>query len=105
IVTSPAVLPDRPVLPNKTLDVAIAFAAGLLLALVLAFLLDYLDQSIKSDDDLVQRLGLIPIGHIAYAPTAKARRSELVALDPYSTSSEAFKALRTGVLFSTIDQT
>ena len=104
IVTSPAVLPDRPILRNKTLDVAIAFAAGLLVAVGMAFLLDYLDQSIKSDDDLVERLGLIPIGHIAYTPTAKARRSELVALDPHSTSSEAFKALRTGILFSTLDQ-
>ena len=104
VVTAPAVPPDKPVSPNKPLNVAIAFAAGLLLALGLAFLLDYLDQSIKSDDDLVERLGLIPIGHIAYIPTAKSRRSELVALDTQSTSSEAFKALRTGVLFSTMDQ-
>jgi receptor protein-tyrosine kinase len=104
IVVSPAVLPDRPVSPNKTLNVAIAFAAGLLLALGLAFLLDYLDQSIKSDEELIERLGLIPIGHIVYVPTAKTPRSELVALDLQSPSSEAFKALRTGVLFSTIDQ-
>ena len=104
IVTAPAVLPDKPVAPNKTLNVAIAFAAGLLLALGLAFLLDYLDQSIKSDDDLIGRLGLIPIGHIAYVPAGNTRRSELVTLDPHSTSSEAFKALRTSVLFSTIDQ-
>jgi capsular polysaccharide biosynthesis protein len=38
LVVSPAVLPDRPVSPNKSLNVAIAFAAGLLLALGLAFL-------------------------------------------------------------------
>jgi capsular exopolysaccharide synthesis family protein len=104
VVTSPAVLPDKPVLPNKPLNVAIAFAAGLLLALGLAFLLDYLDQSIKGDDELIERLGLIPIGHIAYVPAGKGKGSELVALDPHSTSSEAFKALRTSVLFSTIDQ-
>jgi capsular exopolysaccharide synthesis family protein len=104
VVTSPAVAPDKPVSPNKTLNVAIAFAAGLLLALGLAFLLDRLDQSIKSDEDLIERLGLIPIGHIVYVPTAKGKRSELVALDLQSPSAEAFKALRTGVLFSTIDQ-
>ena len=104
IVTAPAVLPDKPVSPNKTLNVAIAFAAGLLLAVGLAFLLDYLDQSIKGDDELIERLGLIPIGHVAYVPTGKGQRSELVALDPLSSSSEAFKALRTSVLFSTVDQ-
>lgn len=104
IVTSPAVLPDQPVLPNKTLNVAIAFAAGLLVAIGLTFLLDYLDQTIKSDDLLIERLGLIPIGHIAYMPTAKAKQSELVALDPHSPSSESFKALRTSMLFSAIDR-
>lgn len=104
VITAPAVTPDKPVSPNKTLNVAIAFAAGLLLALGLAFLLDYLDQSIKGDDDLIERLGLIPIGHIAWVPVGKGKRSELVALDTQSPSSEAFKALRTGLLFSTIDQ-
>lgn len=103
-VTAPAVAPDVPVAPNKKLNVAIAFAAGLLLAVGLAFLLDYLDQSVKSDDDLVERLGIIPLGHIAYAPGAKTKQGELVTLDVHSPSAEAFKALRTSVLFSTIDQ-
>jgi receptor protein-tyrosine kinase len=104
VVTSPAVIPDQPVSPKKALNIAIAFAAGLLVAVGIAFLLDYLDQSIKSDDELIGRLGLIPLGHIAYVPTAKSKRSELVALDTDSASSEAFKALRTGILFSTLEQ-
>jgi receptor protein-tyrosine kinase len=104
VVTAPAVVPDKPVLPNKVLNIAIAFAAGLLVALGIAFLLDYLDQSIKGDEELIGRLGLIPLGHIAYVPAGKVKRSELVALDPQSPSSEAFKALRTSVLFATIDQ-
>jgi capsular exopolysaccharide synthesis family protein len=103
IVTSPAVLPDRPVLPNKTLNVAVAFAAALLVAVGLAFLLDYLDQSIKSDDVLTERLGLAPIGHIAYEPVQNGKQSELVTMDTHSSSSEAFKALRTSVLFATVD--
>jgi capsular exopolysaccharide synthesis family protein len=104
VVTQPAVTPEKPVFPNKTLNIAIAFAAGLLLAVGLAFLLDYLDQSVKGDDDLIEKLGLIPIGHIAYMPTAKAKRSELVAMDGDSPSAEAYKALRTGLVFSTLDE-
>jgi receptor protein-tyrosine kinase len=103
VVTAPAVIPDKPVFPNKTLNVAIAFAAGLLVALAIAFLLDYLDQSIKGDEELIGRLGLIPLGHIAHIPVGKTKRSELVALDQQSPSSEAFKALRTSLLFATID--
>jgi capsular exopolysaccharide synthesis family protein len=104
VVTAPAVLPDQPVSPKKGLNIAIAFAAGLLVALGIAFLLDYMDQSVKDDDELIGRLGLIPLGHIALVPTGKAKQSELVALDPKSSSSEAFKALRTSLLFSTLDQ-
>jgi receptor protein-tyrosine kinase len=104
LVVSPAVLPDRPVSPNKSLNVAIAFAAGLLLALGLAFLLDYMDQSIKSDEELTERLGLMSLGHLAFVAPGKGKRGELVALDAQSHASEAFKALRTSLLFSTIDQ-
>jgi capsular exopolysaccharide synthesis family protein len=102
-VFSNAVLPDKPVSPNIPLNVAIGFAAGLLVALGLAFVLDYLDQSIKSDDELTARLGLIPIGHIAFALAGKGKRAELVALDGKSNATEAYKALRTNLLFSTIN--
>ena len=104
VVTSPAVLPDKPVFPNIGLNIAVALAAGLLFALGIALLLDYLDQSVKDDEELIGRLGLIPLGHIAHVPAGKTKQSELVALDPKSPSSEAFKALRTSVLFATIDQ-
>ena len=104
IVVSPAVVPTAPISPNIRRNVAIAFAAGLLVALGIAFLLDYLDQSIKSDEDLTERLGLISIGHVAFTPGGKGRRAELVALDSQSPASEAYKTLRTNLLFSTIDQ-
>src|SRR5207245_785438 len=63
-VVADAVLPDRPVSPNIWLNVGIAFAAGLVLGLGLAFFLEYLDQSIKTDDDLTERLGLLSMGHL-----------------------------------------
>src|SRR5439155_3443359 len=103
VVLSPAVLPNKPVSPNKVLNVAVALMAGLLLALGVAFLLDYLDQSIKSDQELTERLGLVPLGHIAFVPAGKGKRGELVALDAQSHASEAYKALRTGILFSGIN--
>jgi receptor protein-tyrosine kinase len=103
-IVADAVLPDRPVSPHKTLNVAIAFAAGLLLAVGLAFLLDYLDQSIKSAEELTERLGIISMGHLLFVPAGKGKLGELVALDEQSHASEAFKALRTSLLFSTIDR-
>lgn len=103
VITAPAVLPDKPVSPNKALNVAIALAAGLVLALGLAFLLEYLDQSIKSEEELTARLGILPIGQLSFVPSGKGKRGELVALDSQSVASEAFRALRTSLLFSTVD--
>jgi receptor protein-tyrosine kinase len=104
VVVSPAVLPDRPVSPNVPLNVAIAFAAGLLVAFGVAFLLDYLDQSIKSDEELAERVGLVAVGHIAFALAGQGKRGELVTLDASSHAAEAYKALRTSLLYSAIDQ-
>jgi polysaccharide biosynthesis transport protein len=103
-VVSPAVLPDRPVSPTKLVDVMLAFGAGLVVALGVAFLVDYLDQSIKNDDELTERLGLLTLSHIAFVPPVTAKRGELVALDAQSNSAEAFKALRTSILFATLDE-
>ena len=104
VVVAPAVLPDRPLTPNIPLNVAIAFAAGLLMALGAAIALDYLDQSIKSDADLTERLGLFVLSHIGYLPAGKGKRGELVTLDSQSHAAEAYNALRTSILFSSLDQ-
>jgi len=104
VILSPAVLPDKSVSPNKALNVGIAFAAGLLMALALAFLLDYLDQSIKSDDELTERLGLISLGHVPFLVASKGKRGELVTLDAQSHAAEAYKVLRTSIQFSGIER-
>lgn len=104
VVISDATVPDKPVSPNKTLDVGIAFASGLLLAVGLAILFDYLDQTIKGESELAERLGLISLGQIAYAPSRSGKQGELVTLDAGSHASEAYKALRTSVLFAGVDR-
>jgi capsular exopolysaccharide synthesis family protein len=104
VVLSPAVLPTKPVSPSKTLDVVVAFVAGLLVAIGLAVLLDYLDQSIKSDEELTERLGLVSLGHVPFLVAGTGKSGELVALDVQSQAAEAYKALRTGILFSGIER-
>lgn len=66
VVISPANVPTKPVKPNKTLNVTIAFILGLILSVMLAFLLEYMDNTLKSPEDIsreleIPLLGLIPI--------------------------------------------
>src|SRR6266851_4170277 len=49
VVESPAVLPTKPVSPRPLLNIALALLAGLAVGGGLAFLLDYMDQSVRSD--------------------------------------------------------
>lgn len=104
VVVSPAVLPDEPVSPKPLLNIGMGLLAGLLIGLGLAFLLDYLDQSVRSDEVLRERVGLVPLGHIAFVPAKEKKRGELVALANDSPVAEAYKALRTNLLFSSVDK-
>jgi len=90
--------------PRPLLNIALAILAGIAMGLGLAFLLDYMDQSVRSDEILRERTGLLPLGHISYVPARPDRRGELVTLGGASPVVEAYKALRTNLLFSSVDK-
>ena len=53
-----AVVPRSPVSPNLNLNVAIAFVLGLMIAFGIAFLLEYLDNTLKTGEDVEKYLNL-----------------------------------------------
>ncbi|QQK80455.1 capsular biosynthesis protein [Salicibibacter cibi] len=53
-----------PVSPQPPLNMAIAFVVGLMAAVGLAFLLEFLDNTIKDEDDVEKELGLTALGSI-----------------------------------------
>lgn len=56
--------PDKPVKPKKALNVAIAFFLGLMASVGLTFVLEYMDSTIKSEEDVNRYLDLPVIGII-----------------------------------------
>lgn len=64
MVVSEATLPESPIKPNKKLNVAIAFVMGFMVFTLLAFILEYLDNTIKTPEDINRELGLSVIGVI-----------------------------------------
>ncbi|MEH7225228.1 Wzz/FepE/Etk N-terminal domain-containing protein [Bacillus sp. JJ1566] len=66
-ILSPAELPENPspVKPNPVLNMAIALVVGLMAGVGLAFLLEYIDNTVKSEQDIEKLLGLPVLGAIA----------------------------------------
>jgi capsular polysaccharide biosynthesis protein len=61
-----ASLPASPVSPRVQLNVAVAFVVGFMAAFGLAFLLEYLDKTIKTPEDVQKYLQLPVLGIIPY---------------------------------------
>jgi capsular polysaccharide biosynthesis protein len=53
-----------PVKPNKMLNIAIAFILGLMVSVGVAFLLEYLDNRLRTEEDVIRYLGLPVLGAI-----------------------------------------
>lgn len=63
-VIQKAQLPEKPISPNKTLNILIAFILGLMIGVGIALLLEYLDNTFKSREDLEKVLDLPIVGTI-----------------------------------------
>ena len=59
-----AELPAKPIKPNKKMNLAIAAVLGVMLAVGLIFLMEYLDSTIKNKKDVARYLGINVIGEI-----------------------------------------
>lgn len=59
-----AKLPKGPVKPNKKLDILLAFVLGLMVALGSALIIEYMNDNIKSEEDVERYLGVPIIGVI-----------------------------------------
>ena len=63
-IVDEAVAPANPVKPNKMLNILIALLVGLMVAGGLAFLLEYLDNTIKTSEEAENILGIPVLGLI-----------------------------------------
>lgn len=73
-VIDPAVAPRSPVSPRPLLNLALGALLGLLVGLVAVFVMEMVDTTIKSSDEVVQLLGLPVLGRIPELRNAAQRR-------------------------------
>ena len=63
-IVDKAVTPTSPIKPNKKLNVLIAFVVGLMASVGLVFLMEYLDNTVKTTNDVETLLGIPVLGLI-----------------------------------------
>lgn len=63
-VMDEAKIPEQPIKPKKLLNIGIAFFIGLMASVGLTFLLEYMDNTLKTEQDINKYLGLPVIGII-----------------------------------------
>jgi polysaccharide biosynthesis transport protein len=87
----------RPVRPNKPLNIALGIVVGLVVGIGLAFFIEYLDTSVKTIDDVERALQAPVLGVIPQ------NVGSLLEEGPDSPHAEAYRVLRTNMLFSRKD--
>jgi succinoglycan biosynthesis transport protein ExoP len=83
--------------------------AGVLIMGAIAFLIEYLDDTLKTPEDVTHRLHVPVIGLIGELDRHKKKKREIearvfVAENPLSPLTEAFRTLRTNLDFASVDK-
>jgi succinoglycan biosynthesis transport protein ExoP len=100
-VASPA---STPINGKPMQNLAFGGAIGLILAAGIAFLVEYLDDTVKNSDDIERLLKQPVVGYIAQIRYgSEAAESLYVNRQPRSPVTEAFRSLRTNLEFSGVD--
>lgn len=103
-VIEPAQANIEPVSPNVPRNTLLAAIIGMMLAVGMVFLLEYLDESIRSSEQAEQITGLSALGTVARIEGKELPHKLVTALRGRSPISESFRVLRANIDFSGVDR-
>jgi succinoglycan biosynthesis transport protein ExoP len=106
-VITPATVPTSPSSPKIVEDAVIAGLLGLLIGIVIALLLEYFDDRIrtKQEFDGVAE-GIVTLGTIPVISEWKDKKNPIIVTisQPHSSAAESYRSLRTAIQFIALDR-
>jgi capsular exopolysaccharide synthesis family protein len=102
VLKEPAVAPSSPIHPRTATNTALASVVGLMLAVGVVFLIEALDDTLGTPDDVVRHLNLPVLGIIGIHEFIEGM--PVVRNHPRSPVAESFRLLRTNLQFTSVDR-
>jgi capsular exopolysaccharide synthesis family protein len=102
-VVEKAQLPEFPSKPNRKRNILLGIIMGLFGGVGLALFLEYLDNTIKTPDDIEERYNLPVLTTISKVKDKTKTLYKLVLDEPSSALAESFKSLRASIMLSSSD--
>ncbi len=101
-----AVVPFQPAKPRKALTLFLGVFGGLAVAIGLAFFVNYLDDSVKTQEDVESYLRLPFLGYVPNIKTNSVEQRDLQAhSQPQSSAAEAFRTIRATIALTPKSET
>ena len=103
-IVDPAIIPERKHKPRIFLNILLALIVGIFGGVGLAFLLEHLDDTVKGPEALERLVKIPSLGVIPFEAGTDSDRGDvslLVHTDPGSVLAEAYRSVRTSVMYST----
>lgn len=104
-IIDPPKIPSVPVRPRKALALVFGLLGGIILGVFTALIIEMLDQTVRTHDDIERKLGLPFLGLIPFTRHKKDAKvySQLLSSE-VSLMSEAFRNLRTMVGYAKVSE-
>lgn len=95
-IVEAAILPTEPISPNVPMTIALSILAGLALAIISAFVIDHIDNTVRGADDAALALAAPVYGAIGQHSSSNTAPDGIVALrQPASPLAENYRMVRT----------
>lgn len=103
-VIEKAEVPHGPTKPNTIMNILLGLIVGLIGGVGFAFFIEYLDNTVKSPEEIETRFNVPVLGMIELLNPGSGAIEEIVLKEPRSHLAENYRVIRTNILLSSADK-
>ncbi|MFH1075483.1 MAG: polysaccharide biosynthesis tyrosine autokinase [Pseudomonadota bacterium] len=96
-----AIIPKAPIKPRKALNMILAIIMGLFSGIAAAFFVEYMDDSIKTPEDVGN---ILKMPFLGFVPSVDKKNALYVSSDPKSIVIESYRTIRTSIMLSSAEK-